>query len=573
MTNKPTISRTVILLLLSAFLLYSIGVWWGMPYATAADRVKAWGVDDESPLGPLTEIHNIIHPKPNQWLSYPLLYSFITAAAYAPYMLYLLATGGLTQISATYPFGLTDPISTLRVLTVIAHLVSAGMGALAVGAAYEIGQTLSNRRTGLFYALLVLCSFPLIYYARTGNVDATALAFATLSIAAFCRVVCAGLSLRRGLWLGALVGLALGAKESAIGLFFPMPFILLYQQFGKARDDKSSLPTVAFWQVTGWSLLAGVLTFGFGSGLFIDPHRYLAHVAYLRSLLALVANSETAAAYTFPYTVDGHLGYLQATLQNLLATLRLPGLLLVLVGLVYAVKKRSLMALPGLLAIAYLLYLFLSYRLVQVRYLMPVIFLLLFYVAQMTVAAAQTKTLLPRLAGVLLGLLVFGSGLLTAVDVTYQMLFDSRYAAAAWLAAQTKAGDNVAYFGAASVLPSFKADVVTTLATEFRGMYVKPRLDDGKVQEILTTWQAEQPTYVLVMPDHTNRQPLPYPHTVPPQLYDGLLAGTLGYELVAHFQTPALFPWLPQPLLDYPAVNPPIRLFAPTASGEAAAQQ
>jgi hypothetical protein len=190
-------------------------------------------------------------------------------------------------------------------------------------------------------------------------------------------------------------------------------------------------------------------------------------------------------------------------------------------------------------------------------------------VAYGAVAAWQAKSRLIQFTGAALGVLTLSISLLHAVDLTYQMLFDSRYAAATWLATQTKAGDSIDYFGAASVLPALKAEVNAQLATEFHGMYVKPKLDDGKVQEILAGWRSRNPTYILIMPDHTNRQPLPYSHTVPPQLYANLLAGKADYHLVAYFQTPALFPWLPLPLLDYPVVNPPIRIFAPSELAQA----
>ena len=92
-----------------ALALYVPGFWWGIPHATAPDRTHAWGTDDETPLGPLAEIHNIIQPKPDRNLGYPLMHSFVVSASYAPYLGYLWATGGLANISGAYPFGLADP--------------------------------------------------------------------------------------------------------------------------------------------------------------------------------------------------------------------------------------------------------------------------------------------------------------------------------------------------------------------------------------------------------------------------------------------------------------------------------
>jgi hypothetical protein len=162
-----------------------------------------------------------------------------------------------------------------------------------------------------------------------------------------------------------------------------------------------------------------------------------------------------------------------------------------------------------------------------------------------------------------LGGVVLTIGLLNTIEITYQMLYDSRYAAAQWLAAHTEPGHSVEFFGAVSNLPALKAGVNTRLATEFRGMYVKPQLDEAKVQEILSSWRTRQPDFIIIMPDYTNHQPIPYSHTVPPQLYQGLLNEAYEYRLAAYFETAALFPWLRKPLLDYPTVNPPIRIFRP----------
>ena len=71
---------------------------------------------------PLAEIGNIVQPSPDRNLGYPLMYSFVVATADAPYLGYLLVTGQLRGLSATYPFGLADPVRALQVLTWIAHL-------------------------------------------------------------------------------------------------------------------------------------------------------------------------------------------------------------------------------------------------------------------------------------------------------------------------------------------------------------------------------------------------------------------------------------------------------------------
>jgi hypothetical protein len=47
-----------------------------------------------------------------------------------------------------------------------------------------------------------------------------------------------------------------------------------------------------------------------------------------------------------------------------------------------------------------------------------------------------------------------------------------------------------------------------------------------------------------------------------PDDFEDLVNGSLGYRLVARFQTPRLMPWLPRPFLSYSTVNPPVQIFA-----------
>jgi hypothetical protein len=65
-----------------------------------------------------------------------------------------------------------------------------------------------------------------------------------------------------------------------------------------------------------------------------------------------------------------------------------------------------------------------------------------------------------------------------------------------------------------------------------------------------------------MIPDLTSPPGIPYNISCPPKLAEGLLDGTLGYRLAAYFKTPPMFSWLKLPRLDYPAVNPPIHIFA-----------
>jgi hypothetical protein len=164
------------------------------------------------------------------------------------------------------------------------------------------------------------------------------------------------------------------------------------------------------------------------------------------------------------------------------------------------------------------------------------------------------------------GIFAIGLGLLRGVDLTHAMIHDSRFAAAEWLAAHTAAGTRVDFFGESAELPPLSAQVQTTRAIAYRGAVYQPDLSPAAVQRILEGWRRRQPHFIILVPDHSSPPGVPHNITCPPEIYHGLLDGALGYPLAAQFETPPLLPWVRRPRLDYPSVNPPVRIFSRMAA-------
>ena len=371
----------------------------------------------------------------------------------------------------------------------------------------------------MLYGVLVLLSFPLVYYARVGNVDATASAFTMLAVAVFVDAMTRGLRLPGAIWLGALTGAALATKESSVGIFAAMPLLLLLRREHPADAASVAWRGAGFWRAAVAGGVACIVVFGIGSGLFVAPRRFFAHIAYLRGLLDLVSSVDVGHPFAFPSTLAGHLGYLRATSSKLIDGMTAPGLVLAAAGLGLAWRARSRALALAVLPVVYVLYLFSSYRLVQLRYLMPATLLLLGFAAHALVVMAQTRHLRWRGVALLLGAAVILQEAVVATNLTYAMLRDSRYAAGAWLAARTDQRSTVAFFGPASTLPPLEASVEAIRATEDRGLYWTPPLDDQTVAAILTRWERRRPTFIITMPDYTSHGGLPHARSLPPRLY------------------------------------------------------
>jgi hypothetical protein len=547
-----------LLLAVFAFGVYLPGSWWGAPHATTQERTKSWGVDDETPLGPLAEIHNIIQPKPDRNYGYPLMYSFAASAAYTPYLAWLYVSGQWTEISGVYPFGMADPVTSLKAMTFIAHLLTVLMGVGVVLATFEIGRTLGNRSTGVLAALLAMSSYPMFYYARMGNVDVPMLFFTALTLVFFARSLHYGFTARRAIWLGLFAGLALATKEAALGVLLGIPVVLLLQNL---REHNGTWTSWSFWRAPASGLLAAFIALGIGSGLFVEPSRYFLHLEEILSNIDKISAGNIYIPYVFPFSADGNIGYLQRVLELLTAMMSWPSLLLASGGMALMLVQNTRTRGLVILTLVYLAFVFVTLRSPQLRYFIPVIWLLSFPAAWLMSSAMDRSSPVLRQGAWLVATCIIAFNLLRGAGLTWEMLHDSRYAAGEWLAEHTEAGDTIEYFGPNGKLPPLPADVKTCSATFYGGIYVPVATDDAKVEEILQGWRERRPKYIILMPDQTSPPGVAYNSSCPPQLCDGLLDGSRGFTLAARFKTAPLFHWQKLPSLDYPTVNPPIHIF------------
>jgi hypothetical protein len=357
-----------------------------------------------------------------------------------------------------------------------------------------------------------------------------------------------------------MAGFALATKEAALGAFLAMPFVLIGLRARSTRAE-GGLRSLHTWKPLVAGLAAAVLALGAGSGLFVDPGRYVAHLRFLTGRLETLAAGDTPTHVTYPYSLEGHWEFAGQLLSDVAVILTWPGLALALGGVVFVAFRRPRLLLLALPAVTYATWMFWTLRVAQLRYMLPAAILLAPFAALLLHELFSARH---RSAHVLAGAsaaFVLCVLALRSVDLTWQMVADSRYAAGLWLAERTVAGDRIEYFGADQKLPPIPAGVITATAAPYRGMYVEDDVSEQAVERILAGWAERKPKYVLAIPDHTSPPGAPHSRSFPPQLHASMTRGESTYETVAFFQTPRLFPWLALPALDYPTVNPPIRVF------------
>ncbi|MGH9795270.1 MAG: hypothetical protein ACRD5G_10885, partial [Candidatus Acidiferrales bacterium] len=350
-------------------------------------------------------------------------------------------------------------------------------------------------------------------------------------------------------------------KEQIAALFVAAPFVLMWLLWreGKAADGWFSWK---LWKAPLAGAVAAFLAFGFGSGLFVDPNFFLAHVEFASGRMQDLASGNVAFSDSYPRTWEGHLALARLLFDYLADCLTLPGLLLALLGMVWVARREPRFALLALLPAGYLAVLFYSARAGQLRYVLPAALVMALFEARALALAWKSRRRIVRLAGAGAALLVLGLASLRGLDLTHAMLHDSRYAAAQWLATHAPAGATVEFFGPSSNLPALAVGIQTTRAVPFLGAVYRYDTGPDAVSGILAGWRSRQPDLIILLPDHSSTPDAPYNVTCPPEVYRGLSEGAYGYRLAAAFETPPLLPWVRRPKLDYPSVNPPVRIFS-----------
>jgi hypothetical protein len=543
-------ARIAALLALLAVALYLPGVNWGLPAANAPGTTQSWGPDEIGPIGPLVELRNYLGGDNLGNPQYPMFHYLFLFLSYVPYLVFQFLTGGMPHPHGGYPFGFTDPASSVQMLMRISRLVSVLMGAGMVVVTYCIGRKLWDRLTGVLAALFVLLMYPMFYFARTSNLDVPVTFWQSLVLLLF--ALCLKdkrVTVARWVLLGLFATIALATKEQSYGILLLLVFPLLAWHFRSAAEQGVSTG-VARWKAPLVALATSAVSYVFLSGLAIRPEKYLRHLDYVR------AGSPSGRFYQeYSFTPAGLFGMARECLAHLADTLGWPILLAAVAGVILCAVRRDLrsrllllLPVPGLFFTVLVLA---GY--VELRYLLPWALVLCLFAAGMV--ASVFRSPLPALRWLAVAFLVASCGwnLLKGADLLYLSWNDSRYAAAEWFAQHVRPSDRVAHTGGERrivLLPRFtvpferiptQLPVAPTGTPPFEADFVYLQGKD----DLTEFWWT------------------------PRWVYDGLRDGSLGYVQVAEFQTAARF--APQQRHDSMQifVNPRILIFARRNRAEA----
>jgi hypothetical protein len=542
-TNR---NREVLIVGLLALLVYLPAIWWGMPHATHPLGVHGWDLDAVTGLLTLSEMHNLlVQPKPDWYLAYPLFHYLIIGVSYLPYLTFLYLTGEVSQLSDQYPFGLRDPLTTLRHLTLIGRGITLSMAIGIVMSVYLTALTIWDKNTARLAALAVALPTPMVYYARVGNLDVPVLFWTSLTILMMARALKNGLTTRRALAVGALAALAVATKDQAYGaLLVGMAMLVVVH----LRQKDESAKIFQSWKAPLIMGFAGLFVYAAANGLFINPNRFFGHIWFIRNYDKTFFNVIHLDILR-PQTLDGYAALTFDVFNELFISV---GPILLLAGFIGAAFSWRASAFTKILAamlIGYIILVIFPIRHMQFRYVLFPVLIFSFFIARAAVLGLRQRK---WAAAAVFAVLIAGFGWvgLRAVDLTYQMVYDARYGAGCWFYQNVEPGDKVVFFTSQNILPNLPEGTV--------GIRL---MNDPAASEKIA---REQARFVIVQPDFSSEFDSDHSHFLPESIYHWLNDGSLGYTKAASFEAPQLFTGL---FLDLPLVspgyivNPPVKIY------------
>jgi hypothetical protein len=533
----------VILVFLAGLVLYAPGLLWGLPHATAPDRIFPWGSDELAPLGPLAQVYHVVfHGGAAFDPRYPLLPYVIQALFIAPCIAWLRLTGQLRGLEVAYPYGLEDPVSALATMTLFARVSSLLMMAAVPVVAWYTARKLWDARTAFFSASCVLLIYPFFYYARTSNVDAGGVFWASLGLLVFASALRDGLTRRRAAWLGVFAALAIATKDQSYAVFLTLGLAIV------ALHLRARWPSG--WRSTFQAPLVGLATsfavYAVASGFIFNPAAFQKHIEFV---LFHPGGTSGQSYFSTPATLTGYLQLAGSFLSLLIDCLGLPMTLASLAGLLIAGRKSPRTLLIALPVLAILVGIIFPVRFIRIRFLLPAAYVTAIFagvafnaIAERTARylrnrEARAQSRIASLAWAPFLLVALWS-LVRGADLTWQMLNDSRYQLEAWFRENAAQGDHVGYYGAPLKLPALEPGIISEPAPFADG--------SGPPQR----W----PEFIVIIPQQVFETE--HEWNITDEHFAQLTSGAWPYEEALSVQAPRLFDKRP---IHW--VNPHVRVF------------
>jgi hypothetical protein len=496
-----------------ALCLLLAGIDWGLPRAVSPGTTAPWGYDEVAPLQPLTEAYYRFTRSGSEFLGYPLFHYMVLSVVYAPYMLLQFLSGRLNP-SATFPYGMQDPVAMCQHLVLLARLTNVCMAIGLILVVYDLTRKLLGSQAALWAAAMTAVLPTVVYYGKVSTVDIPYTFWVLLSCWSVQNILRNPRRLLYYLLFGVFCSLAIGTKDQALGYVVLLPILLVAVRYREA--ETGGLGARLRWAVAGREMILGltaaVVGFVVANNLLFGFSGYVRHIS--DAIQMNVGNREVTS------DLAGQIQLIRRCGELLLPVLG-PAVALVVLGLVSCVRHRrwTTLGLVFLPILGHHVVILARFGFVIPRFLLATsVFLIILGAAAVQDAQRGWFRKIVRVTAVICLLY----GLMCSVSLDYAVLHDARFAAEQWILENAKVHARFEGY------TSFQRSQPRVWD---RYEYAQVGAEGMNEAELV----RRSPDYILIsdQPDNPLRQ-----HPTAGPFLDRLEAGAYGYQVVADFDTP-----------------------------------
>lgn len=439
-------SRSVIyIILLFSFVIYFLGIWWGLP------SLQDWAVDAIDPNDVMTGLEQGFS---NGWGSrYPPFHYYILVVLYSYF--FLLNHLNLIDIK--------DSLLLYTILIFMGRLLSVVMGTLTVFFVYLSAKQIFKKNdstilSAIFSALITALICPSIYYAKTLNLEIPYVFWFSVSLLFYIKALKYHRFIDYLLFFVITI-ISICTKDQAYGLYIlTVPFVIFdYYLWEKKQSNSITLASCLVKPKIIIPFLAGIFLFSLIYNFPFNIEGFLIHIKELDD-----ASYNSSNFLNRPENnLEQHLNLSFHCLKDIQFSFSWPIFIICFLGLIAAIfnwKKNHLLICVLIPGISYYLF-FLNFILYsRDRFLIPICIILSFFGGKF-IADILNYLHEPRIKKVAIAAItvVFVYTFCYSFSVNILMLQDSRYYAENWMKNNFIKNANIAVVGSQVYQPRFEA--------------------------------------------------------------------------------------------------------------------
>lgn len=538
-------NRKLLLVLFIACLNFVLGIQWGLPKAVSPETVQPWEFDTIAPIEPLTEAYYKFSRQGIECPRYPLFHYIVLDVVYSPYVFFQYFKGNLKNPSATFPYGLKDPIKFCRDLTLLSRLVSLLMALGIIIVVYKITEELFSHKAAFWASIMTTFLVPLTYYAKTSNLDVPYIFWSCLAFWQYIRII-KYQQLKNYISFAICASLSVATKDQAYGFYAIIPLVIVYSLARHRTKETVKLKDVGRALLSKeilLSLITAIAVFAIANNLIFGGWSgFVKHITLAEDLMhqKLETNPQL-------FTIANRISMIINSKDVLLQSFGYGSLILCFSGIFYVISKRNWLSLSMLLFIlSYYIFCLLAVGfLIVPRYLLGPAIILTPFAGTLIVNLLNKKGAVRFFAalGVIVSLLW---QVALAVNLNLTLIKDCRYQAEAWIKANIPAGATIeTQVALERYLPHISGDYNISIKGQIMEQNPVVLTIRGPNLEELTAEALKErhPQYILLGSLGVAYDPENWQEPSLIKYRDALLGGKLGYRVIAKFETPHFVPY------------------------------